>query len=123
MMQAVINELRRRSLNQIFASTPLQDRCIDAANRATKSFDSAFPGWPLYARIVRGERFYDRTLKAWAILCTRGLARAVQINGHTYLNPGCRSLHAEHSHSGPRRASPRTPQHVPAFMPAVLRLR
>ncbi len=83
-------DLRGLSIEQLFAVTPLRDCCIDAANRATRKFNSHFPGWALYARVVRGETYYDRQLEAWAITCARMLSRARQANGHQYLKPSTR---------------------------------
>ncbi len=83
-------DLRGLDMDQLFALNPLRDCCVDAANRATRSFDSHFPGWPLYARVVRGETYYDRTLRAWAITCARVLSRARQRNGHAYMKPSTR---------------------------------
>jgi hypothetical protein len=85
-------DLRGLSLEQFFAIDPLPDTCIDAANRAARAFDSTFPGWPLYARIVRGETYYDRTLIAWVVMGARMLARSRQKNGHEYIKPSTRGL-------------------------------
>lgn len=82
--------LRGLAIEQYFSLNPLRDSCIDAANRASRNFSSHFPGWPLYARIVRGDDYYDRTLKAWAITCGRVLARSRQRNGHSYIKPSVR---------------------------------
>jgi hypothetical protein len=83
-------DLRGLSIEQLFAVTPLRDCCIDAANRATRKFNSRFPGWALYARVVRGETYYDRQLEAWAITCARMLSRAVQASGYPYTRPSAR---------------------------------
>ncbi len=83
-------DLRGLSIEQLFAITPLRDCCIDAVNRATRKFNSHFPGWALYARVVRGETYYDRQLEAWAITCARMLSRAVQASGYPYMRPSTR---------------------------------
>ena len=64
------------NLEEIFSLDPLPADCIDAANRAYRSFDNTFPGWQLYSAIVRGDTCFDRELRAWAILGARALSRA-----------------------------------------------
>lgn len=74
-------DIRQRDIDQRFATPTLSDTCIDAANRAAKQFDPAYPGWALYSRIVRGDTVFDRQLAAWAISCARRYARARKVNG------------------------------------------
>lgn len=63
----------------------------DAAQRASRDFLRYFPGWELYARIVRGNDLNDRRLAAWAILCARSLARARKRNGRQFVSACARA--------------------------------
>jgi hypothetical protein len=75
--------LRGLDIDQQFALDPMPDNCVDAANRAQRCFGNRFPGWSMYARLVRGERLHDRQIAAWAISIARGITRAKKINGHS----------------------------------------
>jgi len=77
--------------DQRFARVELSDTCVDAANRAARLFDSAYPGWELYSRIVRGDAVFDRKLAAWAISAARLYSRARKVNGHAVVAPRGRS--------------------------------
>ena len=82
---AVETPRERMSIEEYFAITPMMGTCIDAANRASRHFDSEFPGWELYARIVRGETSHDAKLQEWAIAGARMLSVSRQNNGHPYI--------------------------------------
>ncbi len=68
--------------DSLFSIPELMDDCIDAANRASRSFSPLFPGWQLYSRIARGDDLFDRQLTAWAIGCSRSYVRSRKINNH-----------------------------------------
>jgi hypothetical protein len=68
-------------LDTVFASQTLSDRAYGAAQETIRKFDSAFPGWQLYRRIVAGVDAFDRDLEAWAIWMARGVVRAQRANG------------------------------------------
>ena len=77
--------------DQRFARVELSDTCIDAANRTASRFDSSYPGWELYSRIVRGDTVFDRRLRAWAMSAARLYSRARKVNGHAVVAPRGRS--------------------------------
>lgn len=83
-------DVRSLSAEQVFALTPLPDNCVDAANRAARRFDSGFPGWQLYCRIVRGESIFDRQIMAWAISSARMYSRMRKRNGQCVVRKAAR---------------------------------
>lgn len=74
-------DVRFMEPDEVFALNPLRDDCIEAAARAKAKFLPSVPGWELYARIIRGDSAYDRSLAAWAIGMARGFARAKRLPG------------------------------------------
>lgn len=83
-------DVRSLGAEQFFALTPLRDNCVDAANRAAKRFESGFPGWQLYCRIVRGESIFDRQIMAWAISSARMYSRMRKRNGQCVVRKAAR---------------------------------
>lgn len=84
-------DLRTFDMDTVFAPDALSDSCIDAAIRTTAKFDSYFPGWFLYRRVVNGTALFDRQLEAWAIMCARQLARAEKENGRRWVSRAVRA--------------------------------
>lgn len=84
-------DLRGVDLDCIFAMQTLSDTAIDAAIRASAEFDSAFPGWFLYRRVVGGVGLFDRHLESWAVGSARMLSRSKKLNGRSYIGQTTRS--------------------------------
>ena len=68
-------------LDGLFAPQTVSDMAHKAALNTRAKFDSKFPGWQLYRRIVAGVDLFDRELEAWAVWMARGVARAEKLNG------------------------------------------
>lgn len=83
-------DVRGREIEQVFSRNPIPDNCIDAANRAADMFDSRFPGWQLYCRVIRGESIFDRQIAAWAIGMGRLYARMRKRNGRRVVRADAR---------------------------------
>lgn len=77
----------RVSVEEFFALNPMPDTCIDASNRAGRKFSEHFPGWELYARIIRGETGHDARLREWVIAGGRMLAQSKGKSGQPYIKP------------------------------------
>lgn len=67
-------------LDSVFASQILSERAYGAAQETIRRFDSRFPGWQLYRRVVAGVDAFDRDLEAWAIWMARGIVYAERTN-------------------------------------------
>ena len=77
-------------LDGLFAPQTLSDMAYKAAQNTRKKFDSRFPGWQLYRRVVAGVDLFDRELEAWAVWMARGLARAERTDGRRVIGPKTR---------------------------------
>lgn len=84
-------DLRTPDLDSVFAADALSDTCWSAAVRTCARFDSHFPGWFLYRRVMNGTPIFDRALEAWAIMCARRLARAEKENGRRWVSGAVRA--------------------------------
>lgn len=84
-------DLRTIDLDTLFAPDTLSDACWDAAIRASAKFDSRFPGWFLYRRLVNGTNLFDRQLEWWAVTSARMLARAEKENGRRWVSAATRA--------------------------------
>lgn len=74
-------DLRGGGVEAVFASDFTSDDCMDALARTQAQFDSGFPGWALYRRLVIGDNLLDRTLEAYAIGMARAVSRSLKANG------------------------------------------
>lgn len=78
--------LRGLDVDQVFARPELSDDAVSAACLTSARFDAAFPGWPLYRRIVAGFTIHDRELAEWAQATAWALARStVRRTGRAYI--------------------------------------
>lgn len=84
-------DLRSIDLDTLFACDELGDTAMSAAVRATAKFDQSFPGWFLYRRVASGTNLFDRQLEAWAVGCSRQLARAEKLNGRRWVSGAVRA--------------------------------
>lgn len=66
--------IRGRDADQVFASAQLSDTALSAAVRVSARFDTSFPGWQLYRRVVAGVGLFDRQLEEWAVTNARMLS-------------------------------------------------
>lgn len=78
--------LRGIDLDVLFAQDDLSEAAMSAAVRASAKFNSSFPGWPLYRRVVNGTGMFDRELEAWAVGCGQALAVAEKRNGRRWVS-------------------------------------
>ena len=89
-MHTAIRSLKAVDADAPFSRPELSDEALTASIWATLRFDSTFPGWQLYRRIVAGCEIFDRDLLAWAIGCARQLARATTRGDRDYLRSDAR---------------------------------
>ena len=82
--------LTRADPDAPFSRPELSDDALTAAVWTCAKFDSRFPGWELYRRIMVGYEAFDAELLAWVIGCARKLARAKTANGRDYLRVDAR---------------------------------
>lgn len=81
-----VNVFKKQDLDGLFASPVLSDLAYKAARNTQAKFDSRFPGWALYRRVVAGIDVFDRDLEAWSISMARGVARGEKSNGRSQVS-------------------------------------